>query len=273
MIEAPYPELEEIMRMMGEAGKRMAEIDATEGAAGNISVCMRWPVDLSKHFPLVNDIQLPLAVPGLAGATVLVTGSGRRLREIIDEPTANLAAVTVDEGGKTGKIYTSPLCRFERPTSEFNSHLGVHEDQMRISGSNFMAVIHAQPIHITFLSQVPRYQDTQFFSRRLLRWEPESIANFPNGIGFMPFCVPGTPELMDGNIQLLRKHNLVVWAKHGVMTFSDQSVKRASDRIEYAETSARYEYLNLSAGEIADGLSVEEIRQICKIQHIDQSVF
>ncbi|MDK2980776.1 MAG: rhamnulose-phosphate aldolase [Chloroflexota bacterium] len=273
MIEAPYPTLDEMLLMIGEAGRRMAEIDASEGAAGNISVCMRWPVELRKHFPLVNDIQLPLAVPGLAGSTVLVTGSGRRLREIIDEPTANLAAVTVDEGGKTGKIYTSPLCRFERPTSEFNSHLAVHEDQLRISGSNFLTVIHAQPIYITFLSQIPRYQDTTFFSQRLLRWEPESIANFPNGIGFMPFCVPGTPELMQGNIELLRKHNLVMWAKHGVMTFSEKSVKHAADRIEYAETGARYEYLNLAAGEPAAGLSAEEIRQICKVQHIDQNIF
>jgi rhamnulose-1-phosphate aldolase len=273
MIEAPYPELEEIIRQMGDAGKRMSEIDATEGAAGNISVCMRWTVDLSKHFPLVNDFQLPLAVPGLAGTTVLVTGSGRRLREVLAEPTANLAAVTIDEGGQTGKIYTSPLCRFTRPTSEFNSHLAVHEDQMRISGSNYMAVLHAQPIHITFLSQVPRYQNTEYFSQHLLRWEPESIYNFPTGIGFMPFCVPGTPELMQGNVELLRKYNLVVWAKHGLMTFSDHSIVHAADRIEYAETGAKYECLNLQLGEIGEGLSAEDIRQIAKFQNFEQSVF
>jgi rhamnulose-1-phosphate aldolase len=273
MIEAPFPELDAMMRMMGEAGKRLAEIDAAEGAGGNISVCMRWPVDLQKHFPEVNNIDLPLPVPGLAGATVLVTGSGRRLREILDAPMANLAAVTVDEGGKTGKIYTSPQRRFERPTSEFNSHLGVLEDQMRISGSNFMAVIHAQPIYITFLSQIPRYQDTQFFSSHLLRWEPEAIFNFPTGIGFMPFCVPGTPELMQGNIELLRKHNLVVWAKHGVMTFSELSVKRAADRIDYAETGAKYEFLNLSVGEIGEGLSAEDVREIARVNNLTQTVF
>ena len=273
MIEAPYPELEEIMRKMGEAGKRMAEIDATEGAAGNISVCVRWPLDLSKHFPLVTEVQLPLVVPGLAGATVLVTGSGRRLRDILAEPTANLAVITIDEGGKTGKMHTSPYCAFERPTSEFNSHLAVLEDQMRISGSNFMAVLHAQPLHITFLSQIPRYQNTEYFSQHILRWEPESIYNFPTGIGFMPFCVPGTPELMQGNVELLRKHNMSMWAKHGLMTFSEKSVKHAADRIEYAETGAKYECLNLQLGEIGEGLSAEDVRQIARSQNFEQSVF
>lgn len=36
------------------------------------------------------------------------------------------------------------------------------------------------------------------------------------------------------------------------MARSDQSVKRAADRIEYAETAARYEYFNLRNGEPAD---------------------
>jgi hypothetical protein len=45
---------------------------------------------------------------------------------------------------------------------------------------------------------------------------------------------------------------------------SDRSVKRAVDRIEYAETAARYEYLNLTNGEAGQGLSDEEIREICR---------
>lgn len=273
MIEAPYPELDDMLIMMGQAGYRIAEIDASEGAAGNISVCMRWPLDVRKRFPLVNEIELPLPVPVLAGATILVTGSGRRLREIIEEPTANLAAIVVNEGGKTGKIYTSPTCRFERPTSEFNSHLAVHNDKVKSSGTNFLAVIHAQPVHITFLSQVPRYQDEKYLSTHLLRWQPEAISNFPEGIGFLPFSVPGSAELMNGNVAALRTHRLVIWAKHGIMTYSDVSVKRAADRVDYAETGARYEYLNLNLGEIGQGLSVEEIREICREFEIKQDIF
>ena len=66
---------------------------------------------------------------------------------------------------------------FERVTSEFNSHLAVHYDQICESGTNFHAVIHAQPVHLTYLSHIPRYQDEQYLNTHLLRWQPETIIN------------------------------------------------------------------------------------------------
>ena len=109
MIEAPYPELDDLLKMMGEAGRHLADIEASEGAAGNISVCLRWPIEPRTRFPLISEIELPQPVPELVGDTFLVTGSGRRLREIMDEPTASIACIVVNEGGLTGRVYTSPL--------------------------------------------------------------------------------------------------------------------------------------------------------------------
>ena len=272
-MQEPYPELDDLLEMMGEAGYHLAEIEASEGAAGNISVCMRWPIEPRTRFPVVDKIQLPQAVPGLAGATFLVSGSGRRLREIIDEPTASLACIVVEEDGLSGKYYTSHQRRFERVTSEFNSHLAVHCDQILASGTNFHAVIHAQPMRLTYLSHIPRYQEEQCLNHHLLRWQPETIVNLPEGIGFIPFRIPSSPELMAATVESLRTHRVVIWAKHGVMARSDVSVKRAADRVEYAETAAKYEYLNLCAGEIGDGLSAEEIRQICQTFHVHQTIF
>jgi rhamnulose-1-phosphate aldolase len=273
MIEAPYPELNDLLAMMGEAGRHIAEIEASEGAAGNISICLRWPIEVRTRFPVVGEFEMPQPVPELAGATFLVSGSGRRLREIIDEPTANVACIVVNDGGLTGKIYTSYHRRFEQVTSEFNSHLAVHYNQILSSGTNFHAVIHAQPMHLTYLSHIPRYQDERYLNTHLLRWQPETIINLPEGIGFIPFRLPGSPELMAGNIESLRTHRVVIWAKHGVMARSDVSVKRAADRVEYAETAAKYEYLNLSAGEIGEGLNTDEILQICKKFNVKQNIF
>ena len=273
MVEAPYPELDDILTMMGESGRHLAEIEASEGAAGNISVCMRWTVELRTRFPLIEEFELPQIVPELAGATFLVSGSGRRLREIIEDPTANIACIVVNPGGRTGKLYTSYNRRFERVTSEFNSHLAVHYDQICSTNTNFHAVIHAQPMHLTYLSHIPRYQDEQYLNTHLLRWQPENIINLPEGIGFIPFKLPGSPELMAGNVESLRQHRIVVWAKHGVMARSDVSVKRATDRVEYAETAAKYEYLNLNIGELGEGLSPAEIRAICAAFNIKQNIF
>jgi len=36
MVTPPYPELDDQLDMIGQAGYRLAEIEASEGAAGNI---------------------------------------------------------------------------------------------------------------------------------------------------------------------------------------------------------------------------------------------
>lgn len=272
MITAPFPELDDLLTMIGETGEHLASTQASEGAAGNISVCIRWPIEVRNRFPIAEEITLPQPVPQLAGTTFLVTGSGRRLREIITEPAANLAAIVVNPGGLTARMHTSFRRRFERVTSEFNSHLAVHYDQVLALDTNFQALVHVQPPHLTYLSHIARYRDEKYLNRHLFRWQPETIISLPEGIGIIPFCIPGSSELMSNTVESLRKHRVVVWAKHGVMARSDISVKRAGDRIEYAEAAAKYEYLNLTAGEIGEGLSVEEIRAISQAYHIEQNI-
>ncbi len=273
MIEAPYPELSELLVLVGEAGRRMSDIEATEGAAGNISLYLGWQLDPRRTFPNIETIPLPEAIPELAGKAFLITGSGRRLREIIDNPAANLGYLVVDEGGETGQLHTAPSRLFEKLTSEFNSHLAVHRDQVKLTGTNFHAVLHAQPPHLTYLSHIPRYRDEKYLNQHILRWEPETIVNLPEGVGVIPFKLPGSAELMAATVQSLRMHRIVLWSKHGVMARSDISVKRAADRIEYAETGARYEYMNLANREMGEGLTVEEIRTICAAFNVQQAIF
>jgi rhamnulose-1-phosphate aldolase len=57
------------------------------------------------------------------------------------------------------------------------------------------------------------------------------------------------------------------------MARSDASVKKACDVVEYAETGARYEYLNLSNHGLAEGLTEHEIRMICDAFGIEQTIF
>jgi rhamnulose-1-phosphate aldolase len=203
----------------------------------------------------------------------MISGSGRRLRDIIQEPTANLGVLTINEGGNTAQLMTSPGRLFAHLTSELNSHLAVHNDQFKTSGANFHAVVHAQPRHLTYLSHIARYQNQQFLNRHLLRWEPETIVNLPEGIGFIPFSVPGSADLMAATLKALHQFRVIVWSRHGVVARSDMSIKRAVDRIEYAETAANYEYMNLVAGELTEGLSDVEIRAICTAFNVPQNIF
>jgi rhamnulose-1-phosphate aldolase len=272
-LTAPFPSLDEIFQSIGAGGHRLAAIDATEGAAGNVSACIGWPIEVRRQLPMAEEIELPVAAPHLAGHTVIVTGSGRRLRDLGRLPLESMGAVVIHDDGTHGTLHTAVGRLFNILTSEWNSHLAVHDDTVGRTGTNFHAVVHAQPPHLVYLSHVPEYRDEDLFSRRLIRWQPETIVQLPAGIGILPFMRPGSPTLMDATVESLRHHRITVWSKHGVMARSDISVTRAVDRIEYAEAGARYEYMDLIAGGRGEGLTTEESQELVREFGVETSLF
>ena len=265
--------LDEILTSMGRAGRRLNEIDACEAGAGNISVCVSWDLDIQSRFPESEDLDLPWTVPALAGRTVLVTGSGSRLRDILDDPEANVSAVRVHEGGASGTWFTSPRKEFVRPTSEFNSHLAVHEDQVTQRAVDFQALIHAQPPYLVLLSRIPSLRTDREMNRRILRWEPETIVQLPQGVKVLAFMLPGSQELMENNIMGLRDHEIVLWAKHGVMARSDVSALAGVDKVEYAETGAMYEYRDMAGGGLGEGLTDGEMKAVIDAFHVPSDLY
>jgi rhamnulose-1-phosphate aldolase len=265
--------LERLLEEMGEVGKRLSDTGAAEGAAGNLSLCIRLPLNVTDIFPDITMIDLPVPVPDLAGANLIVTGSGRRLREIADAPAANLACMVVLDGGLQGMMFSSSGAQFKRVTSEFNSHLAIHQDQMRLRPVELHAVVHAQPRYATFLSHIPKYQKEEYFNSHLLRWQPETIMNFPEGIGVLPFLLPGSEQLMKETMISMRDHQMVVWSQHGVIVRADESILHALDLVEYLETAAQYEVLNLYTGETSSGIDPQHLRAIAEIWNVKQKVF
>ena len=269
--------LSEILAQMGAAGRRLDHMGAVEAGAGNISVSINATAEqlgLTDRFPQVAPgTELPLPAPALAGRTVLVTGSGCRLRDVAASPEANVSAFVVDEGGVTGTWYTHPDRAYVRPTSEFNSHLAVHNDQVAQRGVDFQAVIHAQPPYLVQLSHIKDIRNTADFNRRILRWEPETIVQLPQGIEVLDFMVPGSATLMENNVRALRDHVIVLWSKHGIMVRSDIAPLAAVDKVEYAETGAMYEVRNIMAGGLGEGVTDAELHAVVEAFNVDTDLF
>ena len=269
----PHPALDELLAQLGDCGQRLAALGACEGGAGNVSVALGVALEVGRRFPLQERVPLPHPAPELAGATLLVSGSGTRLRDIAARPGATLACLVVLPGGREAIQHTAPERAFARVTSEFNSHLAVHQQRLPALGGGLHAVVHAQPPHLTWLSHIDRYQDGLTLNRRLLRWQPETLLNLPEGIAVAPFEVPGSAALATRNAALSRRHQVVLWARHGVLARADQVLARAVDLVEYVEAGARYEWLNLAAGEPAAGLAPEQLRAICAAAGLEQEFF
>jgi len=266
------PSLDSLITSVGAAGRRLSELDACEGGAGNLSLFVAAFSGSAEQFCVEEPMLLPLAVPELSDGAFLVTGSGCRLRDVAVDPEANLALLRVEPGGTKARVFSSPRRRFTRPTSEFNSHLGVHRDAVVAGGARLHAVVHAQPRRITFLSHHPKYATEAVLIRQLFRWQPETIVCLPEGIGLVPFAVPGSAELMNMTLESLRHHRLVIWQKHGLMARSEQSMMHAVDLIEYIETAATYEFMDLQTGGQVPGLSREQLREICEAWKVPERI-
>lgn len=262
--------VDEIIDELAEVGVRQTELDAAEGAAGNLSIFVRALEGVQSRFPSQVKVDLPARSPALAGGWVAVTGTGRRLRDVGRWPEKTLCFLRIHPGGERATQFTTiPL----RPTSEFNSHLAIHDDQVSRRNLDYHAVLHSQPIHLTFLSHLPRYANEVEFNQRLMRWEPETLAHMPEGIGLVPYTMQGSSEQMEATLRVMRDHRIVIWAKHGVVSRSEVSLRSANDLVEYAETAARYEYMNLQLGEPSQGIPPEDLVALCRRYGIQQRVY
>src|SRR3954471_8801886 len=241
-----------VVEDIGEAGRQLTALGACEGAAGNISV---FTASLDCPVDAVGEIDLPVSVPSIAGGWVTITAGGRRLRDVLRRPDVTLTALHIHDSGASATMHAAPGVR---PSSEWNSHLGIHDDQRARRGVDRHAVLHAQPRRLVFLSHLPDITTSDELNERLLRWEPETAVVAPEGVGLTPFQVPGSREQMVATVQELARRHAVVWAKHGVVTRSDESATHAADLVEYLEAAAVYEVLNLGVGSPAPGLTPAE---------------
>ena len=263
-------EFEQIANDIGECGAQLTQLGAAEGAAGNISVFARHIANINDRFPERGELALPVPVPALSGGWVVVTGSGCRLRDASTKPEETLVLLHILPGGERAQHYSAADLT---PTSELNSHLAVHADQVARQRIAYHALAHAQPFYLTFLSHHPDYTHTLELNRRLVRWQPETLVVFPHGIGTIPYLLTGSAGLMEATVAGLIQNRLVVWQKHGVLARSDLSATHTADLVEYAEAAARYEVENLRLGSPAGGLTDDEIRGLCKRFGVDARLF
>ncbi len=257
------PDIDEWIHEIGKVGDLLHQMQAAEGGAGNISLflpaettglrgfCLaRFPRD--REYRLPGDVSLP-------HGTLLVTGSRRRLRDVLTQPDTALCAIQVESDG-TSYLHHSKNQVIE-PTSEIDSHIGIHAVQLA-GAPKVSAVVHAQPPNLTYLTHVPEYRDQGRFNRQLYRWQPETIAMIPQGIRLLDFETPGTPHQGGLTQDAMVRHKIVIWAKHGVIARSTEGPMEALDLIEYAEAAATYERFDIQAGRPADGLSLDELKAI-----------
>ncbi len=200
--EAAYGRVEDVPCVKGfvrlcEDGWRMGW---HEGTAGGLSYRM-GARDVLAFRPFVAGeagpwVVLTEAVPSLARAVFMVTGSGCAMRSVAAEPAANVGIVQIDGTGSSWRAVWG-LGRTGRPMDEFETHLACHAARAKRDGGERSGAGQAGakqafgPARVVYHAHVPNLmaaglvlpEGDAALTRALWKAMPSGAAAFPEGVG------------------------------------------------------------------------------------------
>jgi rhamnulose-1-phosphate aldolase len=248
-------QLKEQLAELSEVAGYLWEKGWAERNAGNISINISELIDeKDKNLPALSQYVLPRKMPELAGDFFYVTGTGKRMRDVAKDALKQGSIVRVAADGNSYDIVAE---RDIKPTSELPSHFSIHASFKR-KGSNNRLVLHTHPTDLIALSHIPELKSSEAINQLLWGMHPETFIVVPRGIGLVPYEIPGTLDLADAGLQLLDKHDIIIWEKHGVLAVGE-NLSDTFDLIDTLSKSAQIYAFAKSCGYIPEGLSKEQI--------------
>lgn len=168
----------------------------------------------NRLMPPIEWIPIGTSVPGLAHDFFMVTGTGKYFRNIKEDPEVSTAIIEIDGKGENYCIRWG-LVDGGHPTSELPTHLMNHEVKKKLTGGKDHVIYHAHTTNIIALSFVLPLRD-DVFTRELWEMATECPVVFPEGVGVIPWMVPGGRDIAIETSRLMEKYSAVIWAHHGM---------------------------------------------------------
>ena len=169
------------------------------------------------------------------------------MRDVAVDPGTRLAVVRVSENGRRYRVLATGDEVSPAPTSEFPSHLLIH-DHLRRQDRDETAVVHSHPTDLIALTHACRSADGDELNRILWAMHPEVKVFIPEGIGLVTYTLPGSFDLARATVRALRGRRVALWAMHGAVAVANDP-DGAFDLLDIANKAARI-YLNCRAAGI-----------------------
>lgn len=191
-------------------------------------------------------VKIGVASKNLAGAYFITTGTGRYFRNVILDPEHSTGIVEINDAGDSWRIVWG-LADGGKPTSEFPSHFMNHSVRAAATDGACRVIYHAHTPYLIALTYVLPLT-ARDFTRALWKSATECPVVFPNGVGVVPWMVPGGTEIAMATGRLMREYDAAVWAHHG-MFCSGPDFDTAFGLMHTIEKAAQIYVLALSAGQ------------------------
>ncbi|WP_342269072.1 rhamnulose-1-phosphate aldolase [Spiroplasma endosymbiont of Aspidapion aeneum] len=211
----------------------------SERNGGNISLIIDDNIinKYIKDSKLGIETKLPFKTKELANKYLLVTGKGKYFRHIAKKNKTKYNAGIVKMNNEGGAFNT--VWGFEKgsePTSELPSHLLSHAARLN-KNPKHSVVIHSHPTTIVSLTFTEELNEKSFTK---IMWKMISEASFvfSEGIGILPWMVPGSNEIGIETAKKMNNYRSVIWAHHGIFC-SGETLDEAFGLLECIEKSAK----------------------------------
>ncbi|EUJ45675.1 rhamnulose-1-phosphate aldolase [Listeria riparia FSL S10-1204] len=254
VIKAPF--VQEMMKVTAN----LYRLGWDERNGGNISYLLTEqevsefvnPNQVIRTIPMIFD------ATELAGKYFIVTGSGKYFKNVIDEPDVNLGIIRVAQTGKSVELLWG-LTDGGVPTSELPAHFMSHIERLKID-SNHRIIMHNHATNIIAMT-FTHSLDERDFTRTLWQMCTECIVVFPEGVGILPWMVPGTDAIGMATAAKMRDFRLVIWPHHGIFG-AGSSMDEVFGLIETAEKAAEVYTLVQAQGGVKQTITDQQLQDL-----------
>lgn len=203
--------------------------------------------------------EIGVALPNLAGEYFVATGSGKYLRNVALDPEANIGICELDEKGERWRVVWG-LPGGGVPTSEFPTHLMNHSVRKRVTGGANHVIYHCHATNVIALTYVLPLTDRDF-TRALWQSATECPVVFPEGVGVVPWMVPGGVDIARATSEKMETYQAAIWAMHGLFV-SGPDFDTAFGLAHTIEKSADVYVRVLSCGGVRQTITDDDLRAI-----------
>ncbi|WP_172193649.1 rhamnulose-1-phosphate aldolase [Saccharibacillus qingshengii] len=244
------------IREMSEITQHMWRNGWDERNGGNVSYLLDEQ-EVAQYFDLnavLRWIEPAFPVSELAGRYFIVTGSGKYFKNVLDDPAGNLGLVRISQDGTRIELLWG-LENEAKPTSELASHFMSHIERLKVD-PNHRVVIHNHATHVLAMTFIHDLDEAKF-TRTLWEMCTECIVVFPDGIGIIPWMVPGSSEIGRATAEKMREYHAVIWPQHGIFG-TGTSMDEAFGLIETIEKAAQI-YMLVAHHEIKQRITEQQL--------------
>lgn len=249
------------VREMAEITQHMWKNGWDERNGGNVSYLLEEE-DVAQYIDInhvIRKIKPAFSMQELAGKYVIVTASGKYFKNVLADPESNLGLLRVSKDGQELEVLWG-LKSGASPTSELPTHFMSHIERLKVD-PNHRVVMHNHATHVlamTFIHEL----DEMKFTKTLWQMCTECVVVFPDGVGIIPWMVPGSNEIGRKTAEKMKEYHAVIWPQHGIFG-TGTTIDEAFGLIETIEKAAQV-YMLVADHEIRQRITDQQLATLAQ---------